>query len=609
MSEKVENLLNLSLEVSQDTRERSLALDTGFDEAEQTWEIIVRFFGDEEAIRAQFPGRSMTFLQEGYLITELTGKELERLASLPQVIYIEMPKSLYYQVDNGKRVSCVNSLQRPAGGAGVPGAGAIGTQPAGETAAGAEDLTGQGVLVAILDSGIDYSHPDFRNENGSTRIAWLWDQTLAPREERGERPPEGFHNGVEYSEAVINEALAAPGETERYEICPSRDLSGHGTHVAGIAAGNGRASGGQYRGVSYGSQLLIVKLGNAKEQGFPRTTQLMTGITYCLRKAAQMGLPVVMNISIGNNYGSHAGDSLLETYIDQVGSQWKCNIVIGMGNEGDANTHTAGDFRSTGEVELAVGAYETGLNVQLWKRYVDQVEIELVVSGGRILGRVAKPGTYVFSWEDTDIYVYFGIPRPYSIYQEIYFDFIPRRGYVEGGIFLFRFFPRRIVSGIFDLWLPAGGILNRQTGFTYPVPETTLTIPATASRAISVGAYDSRTREYAPFSGRGFTWETDQIKPDLVAPGVDVISCEPRGDYGARSGTSMAAPFVTGSAALLMEWGIARGNDPYLYGEKMKAAMISGARNLPGAGGAGGTPRPSEKIGWGALCTSDSILP
>ena len=279
----------------------------------------------------------------------------------------------------------------------------------------------------------------------------------------------------------------------------------------------------------------------------------------------------------------------------------------GVGNEGAADTHTSGYFQRTDQVELFVGEYETGLNAQLWKRYVDTVEIELAASGGRVLGRMDRAGTYRFSWGNTDIYVYFGLPSPYSIYQEIFFDFVPRQGYVEEGPLYFRFTNRRIVSGIFDMWLPAGGILNSRTGFALPTPERTLTIPSAAAGAISVGAYDSRTREYAPFSGRGFTWETNQVKPDLVAPGVEITSCVPGGGYGVKSGTSMATPFVTGSAALLMEWGIVRGNDPYLYGEKMKAGLIRGARNLLAIGSAAGDTLPSEKIGWGALCAAEAI--
>lgn len=164
MSEKIENLLSLSLEVPKAARERSLALETGFDATEDTWEVVLRCFGGEEMLRQQFPDANITFLEAGYVIMDVTREQLDLLAELPQVIYIEMPKSLHFQVENGRRVSCINPLQRTTGTEGNL----------------SEDLTGQGILVAVIDSGIDYAHPDFRNADGTTRIAYLWDQTLSP---------------------------------------------------------------------------------------------------------------------------------------------------------------------------------------------------------------------------------------------------------------------------------------------------------------------------------------------------------------------------------------------------------------------------------------------
>ena len=139
-----------------------------------------------------------------------------------------------------------------------------------------------------------------------------------------------------------------------------------------------------------------------------------------------------------------------------------------------------------------------------------------------------------------------------------------------------------------------------------------MTIPATAQKVITVGAYNPQYQEYADFSGRGYPiGETEaegkfyyeqQMKPDIVAPGTDILVPDGQGSYAVVSGTSFAAPYVTGSSALLMEWGIVRGNDPYLYGEKVKAYFIRGAKSLPGY------PRvPNEMIGWGALCVASSL--
>lgn len=612
-NEKIENLLNLALDATGEERDKSLELDVGFNRAEQTWEVIVKYGGTtaqlQELLQNKFPEQyeqiRITNLQNEYAILVLPESIVQSVANLTEIEYMEKPKSLFFAVDSGRRASCITPLQT---GAMLPGQ-EDGTGRQTEDVEKTDDrnnLTGAGCIVAIIDSGIDYAHPDFRNADGTTRILNLWDQTIPGT------PPVGYYLGTEFSRDVINRALEQPTEQQRFAICPSRDISGHGTHVTGIAAGNGSASGGRYRGVAFGSELLIVKLGTVQEGGFPRTTELMQAVDYCVRKAEEYGRPLAMNLSFGNNYGGHSGTSLLETYLDDVANRWRSVIAVGSGNEGASALHASGTVVMGQEtsVEFVVSEYEAALNLQIWKSYADEMAVSIVHPDGRVIGPFQQlQEAQRFTVENTQILLYYGMPSPYSPYQEIFFDFIPVRDYIDAGVWEIRLIPQRIVTGRYNMWLPSGGVLNIGTGFLYPAPETTLTIPSTAGKVITVGAYDARFNQPASFSGRGFTRETNQVKPDLVAPGVEITSCAPGGGYTSRTGTSMATPFVTGGAALLMEWGIVKGNDAYLYGEKMKAYLINGARRdiSLARGAADGTTWPNPQLGWGTLCVAGSL--
>lgn len=608
-NEKIENLLNLALDATEQEREKSLDLDTGYDKEERTWEVIVKFGGTEESLKRllaqNFPKEydriKITNLRNEYAILLLPEHIVELVAALTEIEYMEKPKLLFFAVNNGRRVSCINPLQTG--------------QMQGGTA-GRNDLSGTGVIVAVIDSGIDYAHPDFRNADGTTRILDLWDQTIPAgsvadplSEENAEQSfleaPAGYFLGTEFPQEVINRALEQTTERERYAVCPSRDISGHGTHVTGIAAGNGIASQGRYRGVAYESPLLIVKLGTPGERSFPRTTELMQAVDYCIRKAQEYGMPVVLNLSFGNNYGSHSGNSLLESYLDDMADYWRTSIITGSGNEGASAVHAAGTLREnvTEEVEVAVSGYEISLNLQIWKNYADEIAVSLIHPDGSKAGPIQQIlGPQRFRLGNTDVLLYYGEPSPYSPYQEIYFELLPADDFIDSGIWTIQLLPQKIAVGNYDMWLPAGGVLNEGTGFVLPSAETTLTIPSTAARVITVGAYDGYFDRAAAFSGRGYTRETNQVKPDLVAPGVDITSCAPGGGYVVRSGTSMATPFVSGGAALLMQWGIVNKNDLYLYGEKMKAYLIKGARRLPAM-----QYYPNPVFGWGALCVAQSL--
>ena len=569
-NQKIETSFQTALSATPNEREKSDSLSFGYEPEEDSWEIIIRFTGNLSELLLPYPTITYYELLGGYAILNLSTQLLEVIASIPEIIYIEKPKALYFELYEGKRASCITSLQN--------------NSPSG--------FTGKGVIVGIIDSGIDYAHPDFRNSDGSTRILTLWDQTL--------------EKGI-FSSEQINAALNAPTETERFSICPSVDLSGHGTHVAGIAAGNGTASSGVFRGVAYESSLIVVKLGSPSRMGFPSTTQLMRAVDFCLRESLRLHMPLAINISFGNTYGSHSGTSLLETYLNFAAAQNQCSIVIGSGNEGADGGHTSGTLLSQTDqiVEFAVSDYTPSLSLQIWKLYEDEIRISITGPfAGSTIELNERTGITRQTIGQTQLLINYGTPSPYSIFQEIYIDFLPNNAYIDAGIWSITLTPVNIQNGTWEIWMPSSAVRNRSTRFLTPTASTTLTIPSTASYVITVGAYDSATDQLASFSGRGNTWGTNQFKPDLVAPGVEITSCSPGGGYTERTGTSMATPFVTGSCACLMQWGIIDRNDPFLYGEKLKAYLRKGARKLPAF-----TTYPNPEIGWGALCLRDSILP
>lgn len=607
-NEKIENLLNLSLNSTREERERSSVLETGYSSQEDTWEVIIKFSGEFQELLQKFPQIRGQELLYQYALLIVPESMVDIVAADMQVAYMEKPKRLFFAERN---VFC--NLTKDSDQIKNRFVNRVEENMVLSSTQFSDD-TGKGVIIAIIDSGIDYAHPDFCNSDGSTRILELWDQTL---------------NRV-YTQVEINAALQAPTEQQRYELVPSRDISGHGTHVTGIAAGNGRASGGRYVGVAPESSLLIVKLGVAKTNGFPRTTELMAAVDYVLRRAEQYQMPVAVNLSFGNNYGGHDGRSLLETYLNEVSSYWKNVIVAGTGNEGTSRIHTSGRFSMQNEtsvllkqkgttstasevkseaipatinntvpqdIQLAVGAYETGFSLQIWKSYADDMRVTVIHPNGISSSEIRlEQGIQRIYLEGTELLVYYGTPLPYTVSQEVFLDFIPSGAYVDSGVWIIRLTPGRIVEGSYDMWLPWQGGLSEGTGFLYPMEETTLTIPSTADKVISVAAYDSRYQTLADFSGRGYTRNRTEIKPDVAAPGVDIIAAAPGGGYDTRTGTSMAAPYVTGLAARKMQRGIVQGEDLYLYGEKIKAQFHREARPLDVR-----REYPNPELGWGIL--------
>ena len=565
-NQKLEDQLSLALDTPAQMREKSDNLDTGYAPSENTWELIVKYNGNLDRLTG---GIRVEPLIAGYAIVTIPENLIGAFSRMEEIEFIEKPKKLYPQVTAGLGASCFYPLLQPVSG---------------------KALSGQGVYMAILDSGIDYTDPMFRYADGTTKIAWLWDQGKRADAEKGEKPPQGFFTGVEYSRKMLNANLQK--NSERL----TTDVTGHGTNVAKIAVQGAPES-----------ELIVVKLDTARGT-YPSTVSLLRAFTYVAKKAQAENMPVAINLSYGNTYGAHDGSSLLERFIDNITEVGRNVICIGAGNEGASAGHFAGKL-SENEIQrisFAIGTYERSFSLQLWKWYADRMDISILSPAGEqylIRNQDVGGEAQQAVMEQTKLLIFSGRPQPYRKREEVYIDFIPVETYLNTGIWTIEITPRRIVNGELRLYMPSAVVRSENTRFLLPSPAQTLTIPSTAQKVITVGAYNAYVRSYAAFSGRGDAGSdrAENNKPDLTAPGVNIRIGE--GEGGAVvSGTSYATPFVTAAAALLMEYGIVQGNDPFLYGEKVKAYLHAGARQLPGY-----DIWPNDQVGWGALCVSESL--
>ena len=283
-NQKAENLLNLALMTPLEERLQSGNLNVGYSEETRSWEIIVKYNGNLREVEEAFPGVIAEELIAGYGILTVPEQLVEQVLLRQEIEFAEIPKRLYFADFQARSASCILQVTE-----------------------GYPNLTGQGVALAVIDSGIDYTLPHFRRADGSTRILALWDQGQSASDRYP--PPDGFAQGRLYTEADLNEALQAGTPPL------SQDATGHGTAVAGIAASS-LVDG--YKGVAPECSLLVVKLANADRESFPRTTEMMRALTFVTRFAAERRLPVAVNLSFGNSYGSHNGSSILERFMDNV---------------------------------------------------------------------------------------------------------------------------------------------------------------------------------------------------------------------------------------------------------------------------------------------------
>ncbi|MGL4797866.1 MAG: S8 family serine peptidase [Cellulosilyticaceae bacterium] len=555
---------------------------TGQDKSAQAWYLIVRYYEDLEVLKEKY-NLQIYPINGSFAYVQVNRNQIEALSQESNVIYLELPPLVEYVLDASFNAICMNErVYTPQG----------------------FNVQGEGVLIGVVDSGIDYFHQDFRNEDGTTRIVSLWDQS------QGEMVDGKY--GVVYTREAINQALKAETKSESLKEVPSTDVLGHGTAVAGIAAGNGKALNGRYKGMAPKSELIVVKAGRQEvttdgQNRGPNIGEVMMGIQYILEEAVRLRKPVSIVIGYGLNEGLHDGQNALEVYISQSLIGWKANLSVGAGNLANKESHTSGVLKK-GErqaKDVFVDSEQPYYFFTVVYGIEDTIGIEVKAPSGESTGRIdiRQTNSSAQIGGNSILINYIGPNSVSNLHQiNVLIDKF-ESDEVATGIWEIILYGEEIVVGQYNIWGTSLNPIQRLTRFLDPDPLQTLTIPGTTQFATTVGAFNGLTNQSAPFSGRGYTLG-NLVKPDLVAPGVGVIAPTSlrNNGYATVSGTSVAAAFMAGAYALMMDYGRQKKPDAYLYGEALKAFAIKTAlRPIQNQ------PYPNKTWGYGILCVEKAL--
>lgn len=441
-------------------------------------------------------------------------------------------------------------------------------------------LRGRGTAVAVIDSGIDYRNPVFRKESGS-RIACIWDQTLT-----GE-PGEDAPYGRVFTREDINRALAAENPLE---IVPSEDTNGHGTMLAAVAAGN-FVPEENFSGAAPEAELIVIKVKPAKKylRDFyliPADAEvfeeddIMLAVSFAMKCARRLGLPLSLCIGLGTSQGAHVGESPLSQYVDYAAGFSQVSVSVAAGNEGAARHHFQGSFNSresTRMAELRIGEKERGFAMEFWGEAPEFYELSIQSPTGEnldissSLGAVTQELSFVFV--ETKVQVnYISIERQTGN-TLVYFRFLAP----APGIWKIFVRARDEQKGNFHMWLPVQGLVSEDTYFLESSPYYTVTSPGDSRDSITVTAYQYRDNSLYLEAGRGFMPD-GMVVPQIAAPGVEIRVPLRGGAFGNASGTSLSAAQTAGVAALMFEWAIIRENAPFFTGSSVKNYLQRGAR-------------------------------
>lgn len=462
-------------------------------------------------------------------------------------------------------------------------------------------LTGRGVTVAIVDTGIDYLNEEFIRENGETRIEYIWDQTI---EAIGENEKNIVPYGVVYNKSSIQEAIDAfKNGKSPYEIVPSKDEIGHGTNMAGIIGARGKNP--DLKGVVPDCNFVIIKLMqyNALIKRFNIQVpvydlfSIFPALEFLYRYSLNNNKPIVIYFPLGSNLGSHKGNGILEQFMDSISRHSGIAIVTGTGNEGSSGCHSSGtipQFNTSRTIQLFMSPEQKNIIAEIWIDAPNIMSLEIISPSGENTGRIKAlvrgVKDYSFLFENTSILISSYFP------EEITGDqlFTIRFSNIKEGIWRFRLNGESILDGIFNAWIPGIGISVGGTGFIPSDPYGTIMIPSTSSYTITAAAYNQNNNNVLQYSGMASL--DDYIdKVDVAAGGVNALTVAPNNTTAVVNGTSVAAAVLAGACAMLFEWGIVEGNDPNIYSQTIKTFIQRGVTQRSG------DIYPNPQWGYGIL--------
>jgi hypothetical protein len=471
------------------------------------------------------------------------------------------------------------------------------------------DLRGQGVLLGFVDTGIDFTKDAFKYEDGTSKIQFIWDQTIISTNGANDgtnvseaTPPTGYGFGTEFTNAQINAALK---ETNPFASIPHRDTAGHGTYLASVAASR---ESGENAGAAPDAEIIAVKLRRVspfytdvflvppeQENAF-ESIDVMLGIEYIIEKANELGRPVAICLSVGTNQAGHDGFSLFEEYLARISHQAGAVLCCAAGNEANTGHHTSGVIPKTDEdakIEINAGTKSNDIYLHILNNAADRISVSVVSPTGEMVGRVpAVNGTVSTTqliFEKSKVIIYYFFPIEGSGSQITVIKILG----ATPGLWSVLVHGDIVINGRYDAWLPITGFIDPDVRFMTPVPDCTIVVPATAAGVITCGATSSADKSLYAASSWGPT-RLPALMPDLTAPGVNVTGAFPLG-YGKSDGTSTAAAVAAGACALLLQWGVVNGNEPLMDTYLARANLIRGCERDAGV------TYPNDQSGYGRL--------